>query len=176
METAPLIDTERPQDNVADGTSRSKEGFGLSEELVDTGEANSGFLGKFFARKWWRARGRADGRGGFTAAWKVSESRDRILTDALLESGLSAGRSSLGQTCVDRYLGVGIGKGEVLGDLLDAPLIGVRRRWTELGLGGVESVKGIGYLSVELLEDGIHGRRITVHRGRKSWPELLKLR
>ena len=109
VETAPLVDTERPQDNVADGTSRSKKGFGLSEELVDTGEADSGFLGKFFAGKWRRARGRADGRGGFTAAWKVSESRDRILTNPLLESGLSTGGSSLGQATVDRYLSVGIG-------------------------------------------------------------------
>ncbi len=123
VETAPLIDAERTQNDVADGTSRAEEGFGLGEELVDAGEADSGFLGKFFAGEWRRAGGRADWRGGFAAAWEVSESRDRILTDTLLERGLSAGGSSLGQATVDRYLSVGIGEGEMLGDLLDAPLI-----------------------------------------------------
>ena len=60
VETSPLMDTERPQDDVADGTSRAEEGFGLGEELVDTGEAYSGFLGKFFAGEWRRAG--AEGR------------------------------------------------------------------------------------------------------------------
>lgn len=60
VEAAPLMDTERTQDNVADGTTRSKEGFGLGEELVDAGKADSGFLGKLFAGEWRRAGGRAD--------------------------------------------------------------------------------------------------------------------
>ena len=158
VKTAPLVDAKRTQDDVGDGATLTEERFGLGEELVDTGEADSDFVGKFFSGERGRADGGTDRQWGFAAAWEVSESGDRILTDALLERGPSAGRSSLGQTCVDRYLGVGISKAKVLGDLLDTPLIGVRRRWAELGLGGVESFKGIGYLSVELLEDGIHGR------------------
>lgn len=61
MEAAPLVDTKRPQDDVADGSARSEEGFGLGEELVDTGEADSSFVGKFFPGEWRRAVGRADG-------------------------------------------------------------------------------------------------------------------
>jgi hypothetical protein len=79
------------------------------------------------------------------------------LTDSLQERGLSTSGGSLGQTCVDRYLGVGIGQGEVLDDLLDAPLVGILGRRAKLGLGGVESLEGAGYLLLELLKDGIHG-------------------
>lgn len=89
------------------------------------------------------------------------------MTDTLLKCGLSAGGDSLGQTCVDRDLGIGIGKGEVLEDLLDTPLVRTCLRGAKLGLGGVESLEGIGYLLLELLEDRIHGRRITVHRKRE---------
>lgn len=64
----------------------------------------------------------------------------------------------------------------MLDDLLDAPLIRIRCRGANLGLSGVESLEGDGYLSLELLENGIHGRRITVHRKREFSPELLKLR
>ena len=78
----------------------------------------------------------------------------------LLERGLSAGGSSLDESTVDRYLGVGIGEGEVLGDLLDAPLVGILRRGAKLGLGGVESPEGAADLLLELLEDGIHGAEL----------------
>jgi hypothetical protein len=49
VEAAPLMDIERPQDDVADGTTRAEEGFSLGEELVDAGEAESGFMGESFA-------------------------------------------------------------------------------------------------------------------------------
>lgn len=61
VETAPLMETERTQDDMADGTSRAEEGFGLGKHLGDAGEADSGFLGKLFAGEWRRAGRRADG-------------------------------------------------------------------------------------------------------------------
>jgi len=52
----------------------------------------------------------------------------------------------------------------VLGDLLDAPPGGARG-WAELGLGGVESAKGVGEFALELMERRVHGR-ITLHGSR----------
>ena len=63
----------------------------------------------------------------------------------------------------------------MLGDLLDAPLIliRIRCRGAKLSLGGVKSLEGAAYLSLELLKDRIHGYRITVHRERTFGPEAI---
>ena len=37
------------------------------------------------------------------------------------------------------------------------------REGAELGLGGVEAVEGGGDLALELVEDGVHDGRITLH-------------
>jgi hypothetical protein len=84
VESAPLMDAERAENNVTDRTARAKEGFGLSEKLIDASQSGDSFVGEFPAREWRRIGGRADWDGGFAAAWEVSECSDHKLTDALL--------------------------------------------------------------------------------------------
>ena len=45
VESAPLVDTERAEDHVADGTARAEDGFSPGEELVHLGEAGGGLPG-----------------------------------------------------------------------------------------------------------------------------------
>jgi hypothetical protein len=44
VEAAPLMDTKRAENDVADGTTRAEEGFGLGEESIHMGEAGGGLL------------------------------------------------------------------------------------------------------------------------------------
>ena len=85
------------------------------------------------------------------------------MPDALQEGGFGAGGCALGEAGVEGHLGAGVGEEQVLDDLLDAPLAGMRGR-VKLGLGGVESAERGGDLALELVEGGVHRGRITLHR------------
>ena len=61
VEATPLMDAEWTEDDVADGTTRAEDGFGLCEELVYADEAYGDLVGKLFAGERRRASGRADG-------------------------------------------------------------------------------------------------------------------
>jgi len=87
---------------------------------------------------------------------------ESVLAEMLGDAGFGAGRSAFGEAGVESHLGAGVGKQEMLHDLLDVPLVGAGAR-LELGLGGVESIEGECDLELKPLEGGIHraGSRYT---------------
>ena len=89
-------------------------------------------------------------RRGFTAGWEVAEAHDGILFDVLNEAGFRTGWSAFEEAGVEGVFGAFVGEQKMLYDLLDAPAIEARKR-AELGLDGVESMEGVGQVSLELL-------------------------
>ena len=98
--------------------------------------------------KGWR-RGRYR-QGSFAAGWEVAEAHHGVLFDVLNDVGLGARGGSFEETSVEGVFGAFVGEQKMLYDLLDAPAIEARKR-TELRLGGVEALKGVGQVSLELL-------------------------
>jgi hypothetical protein len=98
-------------------------------------------------RGWGRGRYR---QGGFAAGWEVAEAHHGVLFDVLNDVGLGSGWGALGEASVEGVFGAFVGEQKMLYDLLDAPAIEARKR-TELRLGGVEALKGVGQVSLELL-------------------------
>ena len=164
LKSAPLVDAERAKDDVAGTSLRGAEDFlGFVAEGVDAIEVFGDGVGEVFAGEWKRCRSGRDGRRGFAAGWKVAEMDERVLPEALQDGGFGAGGCALGDAGVEGHLGAAVTEEQVLDDLLDTPLVRVRRR-VKLGLGGVESAETVGNLTLELVEGGVHSGRITLHR------------
>jgi hypothetical protein len=89
-------------------------------------------------------------QGSFAAGWEVAEAHHGVLFDVLNDVGLGAGWGALGEASVEGVFGAFVGEQEMLNDLLDAPTIEARKR-AELRLGGVESMEGVGQVSLKLL-------------------------
>jgi hypothetical protein len=156
LEFAPLADIKRAEDGVG-GTSAggAEEIFRFGEEQIETGEMFRRGMGEVFAGEWMCGGLRGHHGRGLAAKWKVAASGDRELQDAMREGGLGSGGSAFGETGVDGGFRAGVGEQEVFDDLLDAPLAGACG-WAELSLCGVEAVKGVGDLALELVEGGVH--------------------
>jgi hypothetical protein len=89
-------------------------------------------------------------QGGFATGWEVAEAHYGVLFDVLNDADFGAGWSALGKAGVEGVFGAFVGEQKMLYDLLDAPTIKARKR-AELSLGGVESLEGVGQVSLELL-------------------------
>jgi hypothetical protein len=68
----------------------------------------------------------------------------------LNDADFGAGWGALGEASVESVFGTFVGEQKMLYDLLDAPTIEARKG-AELSLDGVESMKRVGQVSLELL-------------------------
>ena len=106
---------------------------------------------------------RCDEGWGCAACGKVPATGDGALEDALGDAGCSAGGSAFDETRSDGIFSFGVSEKKMLDDLLDAPLGGICRG-AELSLSGIERADRGGDPGLELMEGGVHLRRITLHR------------
>ena len=109
---------------------------------------------------------RGDWLGRFAARQKIMEAKHGELCCVLPGCGPGSGGGAFGEAAGEEMLGGRPGEEEMLGDLLDAPLIGGSGR-AKLGLRGVEPADSLGELLPKPLKGGMH-RRDTVHRRRVS--------
>jgi hypothetical protein len=163
LKHAPLADIERAKDCVA-GTlaGGAEESLSFGEERIEVAQVFGGSSGEVFAGERMGGWLRRDDRRSFASKGEVSVTGDRVLKDSLPEGGSSAGGGAFGEAGVDGGFGAGVSEKQVLDDLLDAPLAGVRRQ-AELGLSGIEFAERGCDLALELVEYGIHSGRITLH-------------
>jgi hypothetical protein len=125
LESAPLIDAEWAENHVAGAASGgSEELFGFGAEGIDAGKVFCESLSEFFSGERMGCGCGCDQRRGLAAGWKVAEVDERVLAEALQESGFGLGGSALDQAGIEGHLGAGVAEEQVFDDLLDAPLVG----------------------------------------------------
>jgi hypothetical protein len=96
-------------------------------------------------REWRRYR-----QGSFATGWEVAVAHHGVLLDVLNDADFGAGWRALGKAGVEGVFGAFVGEQKMLYNLLNTPTIEARKR-TELRLDGIESLEGVGQVSLELL-------------------------
>ena len=168
LEHAPLVDIEWTEDQVACALAgAAEEGLGFGQELLEMRQMFGGGFDQVRASDWMRGWLGHDWRRCSATRREITATRNGVLKDVLSDGGPCAGRSAFGQASVDRDFGTGVGEEQMLDYLLDAPFVWVRR-WAELGLCGIEPVEGGRDLALELMENGVHSGKITLHRSRRG--------
>ncbi len=123
MKASPLPHRERPKNKMRDSAPRAENGFPFPGNGIQADQFGSYLSGKFVAASNGQHRRRTDAGRRFPSAWKVAESKDAKLPDALAQTGKGAGAVPFVDPSLDGRDTSPVGLQQVFDDLLDRPTI-----------------------------------------------------
>jgi hypothetical protein len=125
VESAPLMDGERAENLVTDGSAAFEDGFCLVQQAIEAGEILMGNLNECVAVKWFGGRWYYGGRGGTTLG-EDAEGDENELACAVFDGYRRVRGPAFGDASFERALREGVGEDQMIDDLLDAPLVRLR--------------------------------------------------